>query len=63
MAFAIQVAIDVNNLGGVLRDLGELAQARKCFERALKILRDRLGENHPTTMTVRNNLESLKSQK
>jgi hypothetical protein len=47
----------------VLRALGDLAEARKCFERALKIFRDRLGENHPSTMTVRNNLESLKSQR
>jgi len=31
------VAIYVNNLGTVLKDLGDLQEARKCYERVLKI--------------------------
>jgi tetratricopeptide (TPR) repeat protein len=53
------VAIRVNNLGLVLQDLGELQEARKCFERALKILQAKLGEDHPNTKIVANNLKSL----
>ena len=34
------VAIDVNNLGSVLRALGGLAGARKAFERALRIFQN-----------------------
>ena len=33
------VAIDVNNLGGVMQDLGDLAGARVMYERALEIKR------------------------
>ncbi len=34
-----QVAIDVNNLGRVLQDLGDLPTTRKHLERALRIFR------------------------
>ena len=54
------VAIRVNNLGGVLEDLGDLAGARKSYERALEICRSRLGEDHPKTQLVTENLELLK---
>ena len=54
-----EVATDVNNLGGVLEDLGDLAGARKSYERALKIFQHFLGEDHPKTKLVRKNLESL----
>ena len=53
------VATDVNNLGGVLQDLGDLAGARAAFERALAIFERVLGPDHPNTRTVRGNLESL----
>jgi hypothetical protein len=53
------VAIGVNNLGLVLRDLGELSEARQCFDRALRIFTTFLGDDHPNTVTVRNNLKSL----
>jgi tetratricopeptide (TPR) repeat protein len=53
------VAIEVNNLGGVLQHLGDLQEARKCFERALKIFREKLGEGHPNTKLVANNLNSV----
>ncbi len=33
-----RVAIRVNNLGSVLKALGDLQEARKCYERALNIV-------------------------
>ena len=55
-----QVATALNNLGLVLRDLGELAEARAAFERALAILENsQLPPDHPNIQTVRGNLESL----
>ncbi|HEX6112455.1 MAG TPA: tetratricopeptide repeat protein [Geminicoccaceae bacterium] len=53
------VAIRVNNLGSVLRALGDLAGARAAFERALPIFERVLGPDHPSTRTVRGNLDSL----
>jgi len=53
------VAIDVNNLGDVLQAFGNLSEARQCFERALRICTTFLGEDHPNTVIVRNNLKSL----
>ncbi len=53
------VAFRLNNLGSVLRALGDLDEARDHLQRALRILRERLGEDHPTTVRVRNNLASL----
>ena len=53
------VARDVNNLGLVLRDLGDLDGARATYERALQIRREFLGDDHPLTVKVRNNLNSL----
>jgi len=53
------VATDVNNLGLVLKDLGDLAGAREALERALAIFEKALGPDHPSTVTVRDNLDSL----
>ena len=53
------VAIDVNNLAGVLKDLGDLAGAKKLYERALKILKKFLPEGHPNIKIVEDNLKSL----
>ncbi len=53
------VATSVNNLGLVLRALGDLKGAKEHFARALSILRKSLGETHQSTATVRNNLELL----
>ena len=53
------VGIRVNNLGSVLRALGDLAGARAAFERALAIWERVLGPNHPNTRIARGNLESL----
>ncbi len=51
-----QVAIRVNNLGGVLRALGDLAGARASYERALKIDEAVYGPDHPEVATDVNNL-------
>ncbi len=48
-----------NNLGLVLRDLGELPAARQHFERALSIAERVYGPQHPTVATVLNNLGSV----
>jgi hypothetical protein len=53
------VAIDVNNLASVLKALGDLPGAKAACERALAIFRKFLGDDHPNTKRVRNNLESL----
>jgi hypothetical protein len=47
--------------GLVLQAMGELRGARENFERALSICIAKLGEDHPSTKTVRGNLERLKS--
>jgi len=54
-----QVAIYVNNLGSVLQALGDMEGAKKMYERALSIFTEYLGEDHPNTVTVQNNLDSL----
>jgi hypothetical protein len=43
----------------LLKDLGDLAGARKCLERALKIFTQFLPENHPNIKMVRGNLEGV----
>jgi len=50
------VAIRVNNLGGVLHDLGDLQGAKKNFERALAIGESAYGPDHPTVAIRVNNL-------
>jgi hypothetical protein len=39
--------------------MDDLQGAKEHYERALEIFRNRLGENHPRTVTVRNNLAAL----
>ena len=53
------VAIYVNNLGLVLKDLGDLAGARECYERALRIQETAFGPDHPTVAIDVNNLGSV----
>ena len=50
---------DGNNLGLVLKDLGETEKAKSCFERALKIDEKVFGLDHPSVATVVNNLGSV----
>jgi tetratricopeptide (TPR) repeat protein len=42
-----EVSVDVNNLGIVLRALGDLLGAKRAFERALAIDEKSFGPNHP----------------
>ncbi len=51
-----QVATAVNNLGSVLRDLGDLAGARAHYERALGIDEAAYGPDHPEVAIRVNNL-------
>jgi len=50
------VAIVVNNLGGVLRDLIDMEGAKKNFERALAIGKSAYGPDHPHVAIYVNNL-------
>jgi tetratricopeptide (TPR) repeat protein len=50
------VAIRVNNLARVLHNLGDLAEARRGFERALAIDAAAYGPHHPSVATLVNNL-------
>ena len=53
------VATTTNNLGLVLKDLGDLAGARAALERALAIDEAAFGPDHPKIQTVWENLASL----
>jgi tetratricopeptide (TPR) repeat protein len=50
------VAIRVNNLGGVLRALGDLHRVKECFERALAIDEEVYDMDHPSVGRDVNNL-------
>jgi hypothetical protein len=52
------VAVIVNNLGAILKDVGDLAGAKEHYGRVLN--RNRRGEEHPNTKLVQENLESLR---
>jgi len=54
-----EVALRVNNLGGVLRAQGDLAGARGCFERALGIDERVYGPDHPAVARDVNNLGNV----
>ncbi len=54
-----KVALNVNNLGLVLPDLGGLPSARVAFERALDICEKVFGPDHPSTVIVRDSLAAL----
>jgi len=49
------VASVLNNLGGVLADLGQSAAAGECIEAALAIDEAALGPDHPTVVGIRAN--------
>jgi tetratricopeptide (TPR) repeat protein len=54
-----EVATDVNNLGSVLQDLGDLPAARAAFERALAIDEKTFGPDHPSVAGDVNNLGAV----
>ncbi len=53
------VAIDLNNLAELYRDLGQYEEALPLCQRALKIREQVLGPNHPQVATSLNNLALL----
>ena len=53
------IATIANNRGSILNDLGDLPAAKECLKRALEIRRKLLGDDHLSTVTLRNNLEFL----
>jgi hypothetical protein len=53
------VAISLGNLAGLLQSTNRLAEAEPSMRRALAIFEESLGAEHPSTETVRGNLEAL----
>ena len=51
-----------NDLGLVLRDLGDLPGARVEFEQALQIGQATVGPDHPNMATFRRNLDQVRQQ-
>ncbi len=54
-----EVATTLNNLGNVLREQGQLDEAKNLFQRALRIFQEVLGDDHEKTANVRRRLASL----
>ncbi|MCP4937229.1 MAG: tetratricopeptide repeat protein, partial [bacterium] len=52
-------ARSLNNLGALLQAQGDYDGAKPYLERALAIFEKLLGSDHPYTIAVRNNLNSL----
>ena len=53
------MAIRLNNLALLLKVTNRLAEAEPSMRRALAIFEESLGAEHPSTKTVRENLEAL----
>ena len=51
-----------NNLAALLRDQGKYAEAEPLFRRAIETLQASLGPDHPNTLTVKRNYDSLRQQ-
>lgn len=54
-----RVATRLNNLGRVLQDLGDMAGARSCYDRALAIDEKAYGPDHRNVAVRLNNLGTL----
>jgi len=52
-------AQSLNNLGALLKNMGQYEEARPFYERALAIREEQLGPQHPSTATSLNNLGEL----
>ncbi|MGH9769847.1 MAG: tetratricopeptide repeat protein, partial [Blastocatellia bacterium] len=53
------VAAIIRNIGKTLQAVGDVRGAQECYERALRILSETLGDDHPDTLTVKHDLASL----
>jgi len=56
------VATIIRNIGKTLQAVGDHQGARGCYERALRILSETLGDDHPDTATVKRDLALLAGQ-
>ena len=57
----LKMAKTYNNLGLVYWKLGEYQKAIEYYDKALQIWKDKLGENHPNTKIVMDNIRIAKS--
>ncbi|OLT67027.1 MULTISPECIES: tetratricopeptide repeat protein [Moorena] len=57
------VATSLNNLALLYDSMGRYDQAEALFVQALEIAEQKLGSNHPNTVSIRKNLESLRDIK
>jgi tetratricopeptide (TPR) repeat protein len=53
------VATSLNNLAGLYRAQGKYSEAEPLYLRAIQILEKVLGSEHPNTVTVRQNYETM----
>jgi tetratricopeptide (TPR) repeat protein len=56
------VATGLNNLASLYKSQGKYSEAEPLYLEALAMSKRMLGTNHPTTITVRNNLQLLQQQ-
>ncbi|MCL5096136.1 MAG: tetratricopeptide repeat protein [Candidatus Omnitrophica bacterium] len=56
------VALSLNNLAELYRDQGRYEEAEPLYTQALEIAEQTLGQSHPTTKTIRGNLNTLKNK-
>jgi hypothetical protein len=57
------VARDLNNLAMSMAEMGEPDEAVALMQRAIKIWRATLGDDHPNTKTAMENLAAIKKRK
>ena len=55
-------ATSFNNLARLYKSQGRYEQAEPLYIQALELFRKLLGEDHPNTIVVRDNLEILREQ-
>ncbi len=55
----ISTAVDYNNLAVLYENQEKYEEAEKLYKRALSIHEKILGENHPDTITIKENLANL----
>jgi Tetratricopeptide repeat/NB-ARC domain len=55
-------ATSLNNLAGLYRSIGRYAEAEPLSVRAVAIVEDKLGIDHPNTQTIHKNLQILRQQ-
>ena len=55
------VALSHNNLAQLYSDQERYTEAEPLYQNALAIVEQKLGAEHPNTITIRNNLEELRN--